>query len=464
MSKTLDDKRKFLINNVFIFTNRIFSKVITLLIFLFIARKYSVAEFGELIFIITLTNIFSFILDFGSSNLVVREIAVDNKRQSSLLTNILAIKIVFINIIVIGFFIALKTLSINLDFKVMVIFSIGIFFESALMSVVKSFEGLERMNISSLLVMLERILIASTMIVLSHENLLMRYSISYLISNSITFIIAIAIVTLNKNFENSKINLNEVKYVLTNSFVFFLFGISSIIYNRTDTFFLQQLNGSEQLGFYRANLQLIESIYFIPMSLGVSILPMFSRFYYYSFDKFKSFFKMIFLGLFFLGACITIFVLFNSEVIIKILYGDKFIISSNILKYLSLTIIIFFINSLIGNTLIAIKKEKQQFISMLFGTIIKLVLLYVLTLYYGVLGTCVSVIVGEVVILIFQSIGLKNLNIMKIHEFKVYLFTILILFTFHFFVKPNLIFSFSIISLSLIFFLRKLIHDYKLLI
>lgn len=464
MSQSLDDKRKFIINNTFVFANRIFSKLITLLIFLFIARNYSVSEFGELILIITLTSIFSLIFDFGSSNLVVREIAIDNKRQSNLLTNILAIKVALISIIIILFFIATKILGVNLDSKVAIIFSIGIFFESALMSTIKGFEGLERMNISSFLVMLERIIIAGVMIILNYENLFLRYSISYLVSNCVAFVIAIVILYLNRGFENSKLNFNEIKYVMTNSFVFFLFGISSIIYNRTDTFFLQQLNGSEQLGFYRANLQLIESIYFIPMSLGISILPMFSRFYHSSFEKFISFFKIIFSSLFFLGACITIFVLFNAEAVIRILYGDKFVISSNILKFLSLTIIIFFLNSLVGNTLIAIKKEKIQFFSMLIGTIIKLILLYLLTLYYGVLGTCVSVIFGEIIILVFQSIGIKNLKLINFNEFKVYVFTILILFIFHLFMKLNIIISFLIISLSLILFLRKLIHDYKLLI
>ncbi len=434
-----------------------------MLIFLFIARNYSVAQFGELILIITLTNIFSFVLDFGSSTLLVREIAVDNKKQPKLLINILVIKIVLVSLVIALFFVFLKFLGEKLDFHVFFIFSMGIFFESALMSLIKGFEGLERMKVSSLLMMLERIFIVIVLIFLSHENLLFRYAVSYFFSNFLTFTIAGVVLFLNKGFKSSKIAYDEIKYILNNSLIFFLFGVLSILYVRSDTFFLQKISGSEQLGLYRANLQLIESIYFIPMSLGISILPMFSRFFNDSLEKFKSFFKLIFSSLFLLGVLIAIFVLFNSEEIIKILYGNKYLSGSIILQFLSINIPIYFINSLIGNTLIAIKKEKIQFFSMLVGTIVKLILLYILTIYFGVIGTCISVIIGEVVILIIQSSGIKNLSIIGFRENRIYAAALIIIFAIHLFFQLHIIFSLIFTSITLIFLSRELIREYRLL-
>lgn len=459
----MDDKKKFFINNLFVFSNRIFSKVITLFIFLFIARTYSIAEFGVLILITTLTNIFAFVLDFGSSNLLVREIAINNQKQSRLLINILVVKISFLGIIIALFFLVLKLLGESLNFQTFIIFSFGIFFESVVMSSVKSFEGLEKMNISSFLVVIERIFIGISLITLEYDNLLDGYAISYLFSNFFTFCIAIVFFIKNKGFKNSIVSLHEIRYILNKSLVFFLFGILSIIYNRTDTFILQYLNGNEQLGLYRANQQLIESIYFIPMSLGVSILPMFSRFFHSSIEKFKNFFKLMFSGLFLLGSFISLFVIFNAEIIIKILYGDKFITGSYILQILSVTFPIFFLNSLIGNTLISIKKEKIQFLSMLFGTIIKIIFLYGLTIVFGVLGTSISIVIGELVILLIQSSGVKNLEVINFNENRIYVFYIVILLVIHLVFSINTYFSMTIIIFTFIFLSIRLLKVYKIL-
>lgn len=460
----MDDKKKFFINNLFVFSNRIFSKVITLFIFLFIARTYSLAEFGVLILITTLTNIFAVVLDFGSSNLLVREIAINNQKQSRLLTNILVVKISFLGVIIALFSMVLNLLGESLNFQTFIIFSLGIFFESVVISSVKSFEGLEKMNISSFLVVIERIFIGIALITLKYDNLLDRYAISYLFSNFFTFFIAIVFFVKNKGFKNSIVSLHEIRYILNKSLVFFLFGILSIIYNRTDTFILQYLNGNEQLGLYRANQQLIESIYFIPMSLGVSILPMFSRFFHSSIEKFKYFFKLMFSGLFLLGSFITLFVIFNAEIIIKILYGDKFINGSYILQILSITFPIFFLNSLIGNTLISIKKEKIQFLSMLIGTIIKIIFLYGLTLVFGVWGTSISIVIGELVILLIQSYGVKNLRVISFNENLIYILYIIILLMLHLVFSINTYFSMIIIIITFIVLSIRLLKVYKILI
>ncbi|MEM4396986.1 MAG: oligosaccharide flippase family protein [Candidatus Woesearchaeota archaeon] len=457
----MEDKHKFLINNIFVFSNRIFSKVITLIILLVIARTYSVSQFGELVLIVTATTIFSFVLDFGSNTLAVREIAINNEKRFFLVKSILVTKVFFFLIVSVLFSGFIYKFLPHIKLQIIFLFALGVFFESSLLTLVKQFEGLEKMNISSSLIILERIILGISLIIINSPNLFLRYSLSYLISNGLTTLIALWLSRFNKDVILKKMNFEDIKYVVNHSFIFFLFGLLSIIYNRADTFLLQILSGSEQLGLYRANFQIIEAIYFIPMSLGVSILPMFSRFYSSSNEKFLKFFNLLFEAILIFGLIITLFIYSNSYEIIRILFGEKFTRGSNILKLLSLTIPIFFLNSFIGNTLISLKREKIQLISMFSGTFFKLIMLYFLTMNFGVNGTCIAVIVGETVNLIFQFVGVLDVELKLRDKFFREILLVIGLIAFHLIYPLQFIFSIILCFTVALIFLSKLIKDYK---
>ncbi len=109
----------------------------------------------------------------------------------------------------------------ELQIIIILIFTLGIFFESSLLTFVKQFEGLERMNISSFLIMLERVLLSVSLLLMVSENLYLKYSLSYLISNSITTLIAFYFSGLTKKEILTKPSFKEIKYVISNSFIFF---------------------------------------------------------------------------------------------------------------------------------------------------------------------------------------------------------------------------------------------------
>ncbi len=101
---------------------------------------------------------------------------------------------------------------------------------------------------------------------------------------------------------------------------------------------------------------------------------------------------------------------------------------------------------------------------MLTGTVVKLIMLYFLTLNFGVVGTCIAVILGETINLIIQALGILDIGI-KLKE-KFY-FEILILFSliiYHSIAPSNFIFSIILCLSASIILLIRFLKDYKKLI
>lgn len=404
------EEYKFLINNVFIYTSRIFSKIITFFLFVYLARKLSVKDFGTLTLLTTITSILVFLQDLGTSNVIVR--AVSRKKETFFyyFINVILLKLI-ISLPIILVFLLLYKANINSFFNlfVFVFLSLGILAESFLMTGVKTLEGLERFQISSGLILLERVLIISFLFVLSFLFVgIESYSISYFISNIITFIVILLL--LRKRFSDidTYLSIYKVRSILKESLIFYSFGIFSIIYNRIDVFILNFFHSSELVGVYKVMYQTIEALFFIPLSFSISLLPFLSRVYKENLVLFKNLGNLVLSFMMFIGLTLSLFFYHNFIEIIDFVFGSKYVVFDTNLSIIVFMIPFFYINNVIGNILIATFNEKYQLMSIIIGTIFKLAILGLFTQKFGLLGVVMALLVGELVCLIIQIYGAKN--------------------------------------------------------
>ena len=408
----------FIKNNFFVFSNRTFSKILTFFLMLFLARKLNPVGFGELAILITTASMFALLLDLGSSFVIVREIASQNLEPNEVLYSTLFTKIIFGVFTFIALVLFIHLMGYNdIIIQASYLFAIGQLFESFLMSVVKYYEGQERMVISSFLQIAERIIIVISIFMFYNFTTLIRgYGFAYITSNLTALLIGIILSKKLLNFWKY-IKINIIKKLLIYSFPFIIFNIFSVIYNRVDIFIISHFYNEYQVGLYRACSQLIESIYFISLGLNITLLPFFARSFKENSEDTKIKYSFLSKELVLLGILITVIIYANAVGILDILYRNKYLAGSLTFTILSITIPFYFLSNIMGNLLIAIGKEKIQITSAVVSTIAKLILLIFFIKMWGIVGAAISATIAELLSFSIQYWGtLKNgfiLQIMK---------------------------------------------------
>lgn len=405
----MSDKSTFIKNNLFVFTNRIISKLITFFLMLFLARELEPNKFGELTLLISLTSIFTSLLDFGTSPIIVRQIASRIFDPEKTLVAIFLTKIITATVFILCFQLLIFLLGYSsFSGNFIYLFAFGFVSESLLLSVVKYLEGKEDMSFSSILIISERVIISMGMILISNFiGLFDSYGISYFISNSLVVLIALSFFTKNFGFFRN-FQYKIVKELLKLSAPFIAYNVFSIIYFRLDVFIIAEYYEEALVGTYRAGYQLVDSLYFISLSLSVSLLPFFSRKYRDDNSYLQKAFSFIIKELFFLGSLLSIFIFIYSEQILQVLYEDKYLYGAVSFGILSLTIPLFFLNNVMGNLLISTGKEKIQISSMVISTFLKTLLLIIFVKTNGIIGAAVSCLIAELFSFLIQYFGVRR--------------------------------------------------------
>ena len=375
---------------------------------IYLARTLEPSKFGELALLITLASIFATLQDLGTSPIVIRQIASKKFDPDKTFFTVLAIKVFTGIFFFTSFFFTINLLGYS-DFigNLSYVFALGFIGESFLLSLVKYFEGKEKMQISSTLLIAERLIISTVILLLSSNlDLIKGYALGYLMSNCLVFVFGFAYVLKNGKVL-SKLDYYFVRELLLLSYPFIIYNIFSIIYFRLDVFIISNYFQETLVGTYRASYQLVDSLYFISLSLSISMLPFFSRKFHEDIRLLKKSFAFLTKELIYFGIYLAILIFFNSEQIIQILYKEKYLGGSSSLAILSLTLPLFFGSNIMGNLLISIGKEKFQISSMIFSTIIKVVLLIFFVREFGILGAAISCLIAEMASFLIQFYGVR---------------------------------------------------------
>jgi O-antigen/teichoic acid export membrane protein len=144
------------------------------------------------------------------------------------------------------------------------------------------------------------------------------------------------------------------------------------------------------------------------MSLSISLLPLFSKYFSYNKKQLKIKFSVIFREFLILSAFLTVVLLPKSGFILSILYPQEYLNGEKVFQVLSVTIPLYFANIILGNLLIAIKKEKIQILSMIIGATVKLLILFFFIPIFGIVGAAITCLISDLLMLVIQYIAVKT--------------------------------------------------------
>lgn len=105
---------------------------------------------------------------------------------------------------------------------------------------------------------------------------------------------------------------------------------------------------------------------------------------------------------------LSIFCIIAAEPLIKLVFGIHYINSIILFQVLIGYFIITMTNSVLGYTLVAIKREKYFARTIYFGTAANIILVLLLTYFFGLPGTAIAIVSAELLILISFKIAIKK--------------------------------------------------------
>ncbi len=405
-------KLKLIKNAGWLFGSEIISKLFAYGIIVVLSRTLGPEGLGQYSFIFYYVGLLGIFSDLGVGYYFMREVARDRSKAEELLPDVLGFKVVLamLNFLVI---VALtlplpkpewmKILIILVGAEAMLTWVAYIFIRIMYAHEVTKYEAIARVA--------ER----TWAFFVGGATLYFRRSLTSFV---LILLIGYAVRELLRIKWGSRfVDVIKIRFrpevwisILKKSYPFWLMGLFTMIYYRTDMVMLSLMRGDYETGIYRAAYTLIEVSLFIPKVLFATTMPSMARLW--TEDRrtleilLKKSFQLV-LGLGVLGA-VGYYILARLGVIV--VFGDNFLPSAHVLRILSLVIPFMFLNSLLGSFMNATGKERTFMKIAGLTALLNVVLNYILIPYYSASGAAIATVISQGII----SISLLGLYHKKI--------------------------------------------------
>ncbi|MBN4049038.1 flippase [archaeon AH-315-M20] len=384
--------------------SEIVSKILQLIIFVYLARTFGNIDFGKFGFAIAFSAIIVIIADLGLSTLLTREISRNRDKVEKYISNALTIKIFLSALTLVAAFLYLNFLNYTGDIKtvtyIMVLFMVLNSFTDLFYSVFRAFE---KMYYDAFIKVLRMILLTSFIFIaiINSANLIV---VTLMFPLTELIVLVVSAIIYIKNFARLSIGFDVrfSKALLKKSsfFCLSLIFISLLLY--IDTVMLQKIRGSGEVGIYVAAYNILIGITFIPLMYSHAIFPVFSRYFISNKSLLKFAYKKSFQYMLILGLPITIGIYIYARNIILLIYGPGYGQSLIALKILCWFVGIRFVGIMSGTLLTSINRQGSRVFSQGTVTLINIILNLLLIPKFGFIGAGIATVTSEIFFLILS--------------------------------------------------------------
>jgi len=387
----------------YILYTTLLDKSIFFIIFVILAHKYSVSEYGALTTVFVLGYILVSFFDLGLSSYFQRRTASNLSKSIEEFYSAFTYRVIsYFVILLITFLYNYWDSNRDLSLSVIIVSSVFVFNTSWFL--IKIFYGLNEYALVFKRFIASRcILISSTALLIFTDISLTIYSVAFFIAALIEFILLSVPLSKKVGFSFKISFRGEILKRIFSSSVPMGLGLFFVfVYDRIDILLIQNIIGLEWVGFYAVAY----SFYKIPYIIsGVFLTPLYTDLSAeFESNKKINYDRIKKLGLFLvIFSIISIcFIFFLSDFIIEIIYGEKYLLSAEILKMLVIALPFLFLNNLTGVTLNSIQKEKLVFYSITVAVVVNISLNIMLLNIVGIMGAVIATILTESLVFMLQ--------------------------------------------------------------
>lgn len=388
------------------------SRFISMVTNIIVARFLAPERYGEYSLVLTYMSMFYFVASLGLNQLVTRSVARDKDNSDFYFRLSMLLRLLGFAVSILAFYgYALVT---GKDFSTFIILSIlgGVFLESIWEGQQNVAFGMQRMEWntivgigSSFLILIVYLCLPRTWF--SVESVLAIYLAVYLLKNVAYYCCLKRFNLLRLSDSGKKITYPVCRDYLVESMPFYMMFLLGLFTGQFPILFLERNSSLEEVAFFNTANKLL-----LPITLFMSTA--FSAFFpnqsiLYANDKlaFSKQTKKVLVLVCGLGIYLALSItLFKSE-IVRILYGEAYAATANVLAYQSWYVVMYGIFSLNANTLGAADAQRKLAICSIVYAIISTPILY-FSSKFGADGLAIGFVVASVLNLTYIMPVLKN--------------------------------------------------------
>lgn len=388
--------KKIIENIGWLSAEKILRMVLGLLVSVLLARYLGPTNFGIISFAISLVVLLSSFIHLGLGGLVVRDILNFPEQQDVTLGTTFTLKIICGLVI----FLSIGTLCFYDFFEYNE--SWVIFFVSTSL-IFRPFETIDFWFQSRVRVKFSVYAKSLAFIVASVVNIILIFIKAPLVAFAVVYAVEVTLEALFLVLLYSRINqsilkwrakLPKAKELLSQSWMLILSGLFATVYLKIDQIMLKFMIGNEEVGIYAIAAQLSEAWYFLPSALAMSVYPALIKCKKVDEEVYRQKLQNIFDILFASAFIVALVVTFTSGPLIKFLYGDTFLRSSQILKIHIWAGIFIFMRALFSKWIIIENLLYFSLMSHALGATVNVLLNFMLINKYAGMGASVATLIS----------------------------------------------------------------------
>lgn len=393
--------RENLAKNTTLFTTALaVQKALSFIYFVLVARFIGVENTGKYTFALSFTTIFAMFLDFGLSQVLIRESARNKDNAQRYLAGTLALKILG-SIIIYGAVI----LSVNLmgypeiTRQMVYVSGIVMILDSFTLSFYSVLRGQQKLKYESFGVMTNQLIVLIVGFIGLKLNLgLIFLIVVYLIGSLFNFFYSSILLKLRANILPK---LAFDKKIFKEILIFALpFGIAAFfirMYSTMDTVLLSKLAGDEAVGIYSVAYKITFALQFVAVAFSASFYPAFCKYFIESKTELAKAFTRSMYYLMILSLPISAGVMTLADKVIGPIFGYEYAPAVLPLQVLISAMVFIFICFPIGALLNACNKQTRNTVHLAIVALVNLVLNFILIPLYSYTGAAIASLISYVI-------------------------------------------------------------------
>lgn len=403
-------------NFIYMLFANVFSRIIGLILTIYMARKFGPTDFGVINFSSVFIGYFSMLASMGIQSFGIVQVIKDKNNLKKNVDIIVSLRIVLSLLAFIVLIIVTFLINVDLNVKKMIVISgFSILINSLCLDWV--FNALQEMKYISYSVMMTSVLSILLVFIPIYTHIYTEIYIVPIVSIIASIISNLYLATIYrkklKNTVNFKIDTKQFLKLLQNSWPFFFSGVFATINTNFDSLMLGFMRSNYDVGLYNSVYKLINVLTLFVSFIFIPLFPILIE--YFNEKKYDDLGIIInnvrkILIIFAIPMLIVAFTL--SKETLFTLYGAKYMGASTVFTILISFVAIFSIRELYGYELTAWGLQKQYMKIVLLSSSINIISNAILIPKYGINGAALCTLFSEVInITLMYKLSRKTLNV-----------------------------------------------------
>lgn len=395
-------KRKILANIGALVSGTAAARVLSAIVLVIIARQVGPVSFGQYAAGIALATLASVIFSMGLDGWLLRNgNRDDDSDMLSLYSSIAFVIKAGVGLIWLAGMAALVPL-LNPDvypFSIVLLSAVTVWLEEIVNTAWSTFKTALKNQVTLALMLILQVLVLGTTLALTALNVktILPYLVGRVAAAAITAVIAVIWTTRTFGI---RFEWEKVREVIRATLPYGVSMALALIYGRADVTIIGHWLGKEAVGFYTPAVALVSAAVLIPSSIYGVMLPTLSKEHAKGNLSVWDISMRLLIGCTLLGLILGGGLALFAKPLVRLVYGEAYVISGDILQILSGILVLRFMSFALVASVVAVGWQNQRVFAQLIAAAVNVGMNILIVTNWGILGVAKVYVLSEAVLMI----------------------------------------------------------------